>query len=79
MPDLTWGDTVRIKRGDSSSARPGALAEIVGLREIETPAQARQFSAPIGSKVYLIEFGDGEAMEVLEASIEPLEDEAASC
>jgi transcription elongation GreA/GreB family factor len=46
------------------------LAEIVGIREIEIEAEARQFDAPIGSKLYLIEFGDGTALEIPETWIE---------
>ena len=71
MQDLTWGGTVRVKSTASiPDRRLGALAEIVGIRKIETPAQASQFSAPISSKVYLIEFSDGDAVEVPEAWIE---------
>ncbi len=70
MTDPTWGDTVRIKPGAPPVVRPGSLAEVVGIREIETPAQAKQFAATIGSKVYLVEFGDGQALEVPEAWIE---------
>jgi hypothetical protein len=70
MSNVTWGDTVRIKNGAPPSVRPGALAEIVGMREIETLSQAQQFAATIGSKVHLVEFGDGQALEIPEAWIE---------
>jgi hypothetical protein len=70
MPELTWGDTVRVQGGALPSGCPAALGEIVGIREIENLAQADQFSAPIGSKVYLIEFSDGKALEVPESWVE---------
>jgi hypothetical protein len=70
MADFTWGDTVRVKAGANSARRPGAIAEIVGIRDIEAEDQAQEFDAPIGSKLYLIEFGDGTALEVPEAWIE---------
>ncbi len=50
--------------------RPGELAEVVGIREIESDTQAREFEAAIGSKVYLIEFGDGVSIEIPEGLIE---------
>ena len=71
MSSLTWGDTVRVKAGASPERRPGACAEVCGIREIETPEQARQFEAPLGSKLYLVEFGDGQALEIPEIWIEP--------
>ena len=70
MADFTWGDTVRVKAGAQPARRPGAIAEVVGIREIEVAEQARQFEAPIGSKLYLIEFGDGTSLEIPEAWIE---------
>ena len=70
MADFTWGDTVRVKAGAQPARRPGAIAEVVGVREIEVEAQARQFEAPIGSKLYLIEFGDGTSVEIPETWIE---------
>lgn len=70
MPDFTWGETVRVKTGAQPMRRPGAVAEVVGIRAVENEAQARQFEAPIGSDLYLIEFGDGTSMEIPEAWIE---------
>ena len=64
MTDPTWGDTVRIKAGADPQMRPGSLAAVCGLREVETPAQAQQFSLPIGTTLYLVEFGDGESLEI---------------
>ena len=72
MPETTWGDTVRVKVSAPATMRPGAIAEIVGIREVETEEQALQFQARIGSKIYLIEFGDGDATELGEAWIEPV-------
>ena len=70
MQELTWGDTVRVQTDGSSPSGLGDLGEIVGVREIENMAQADQFSAPIGTKVYLIEFSDGKALEIPEARVQ---------
>jgi hypothetical protein len=70
MADFTWGDTVRVKAEAPPATRPGAIAEVVGIRDIAAEDQARQFEAPIGTKLYLIEFGDGTSLEIAEAWIE---------
>jgi YD repeat-containing protein len=67
---VPWGDTVRVKAGAQPERRPGAIAEVVGIREIEAAEQARQFDAPIGSTLYLIEFGDGTSIEIPKAWVE---------
>jgi hypothetical protein len=70
MSRPTWGDTVRIKNHTSPAMRPGNLAAVCGMREVETPEQAKQFGCAIGTTVYLIEFGDGSSVEIPEAFVE---------
>ena len=72
MANFTWGDTVQVKASAQAAIRPGAIAEIVGIREIEGEAQAQQFGSPIGSRLYLIEFADGTSVEIPEAWIEAI-------
>jgi len=72
MTSFTWGDTIQVKPNAPTCMRPSAVAEIVGIREVETAEQAVQFDAPLGTKIYLIEFGDGNAKEVVETWIEPM-------
>lgn len=67
MPEITWGDSVRVKAGAPSAVRPGALAAVCGIREIANDGQASESDAPIGSKLYLVEFGDGTSLEIPEA------------
>ena len=64
MTSPTWGDTVRVKLYAKPELRPGVLAAVCGLRSIETDEQARQFDCPIGTTLYLVEFGDGVSFEV---------------
>jgi hypothetical protein len=70
MSEPTWGDTVLVSQQAPRRLRPGELAEIVGIRHINSPNQADQFAAPIGTRVYLVEFSDGIALEVPEKWIE---------
>lgn len=60
---------MRVAHGASASLRPGAFAEIVGIRSIDSSEQARDAGQPVGTKMYLLEFGDGETREVPEAWI----------
>jgi hypothetical protein len=70
MSEPTWGDTVRVKASAPLRMRPGAVAAVVGVREVETPEEALKFDAVVGTKLYLIEFGDGDAVELAQTWIE---------
>jgi len=70
MPNLKWGDGVRVKAGAPPTMRPGAFAEICAITEIENGAQAKHYDVRVGSTVYLIEFGDGTSLEIPDAWIE---------
>jgi hypothetical protein len=70
MSSPTWGDTVRIKNHASPGMRPGSLAAVCGMREVETDAQAKQFGCAVGTPLYLIEFGDGSSVEIPETFVE---------
>ena len=61
--ELTWGDSVRVKSGAPVWARPGEAAAVVAMTDIQLSSKPRPFPAPIGSRVYLIEFADGESVE----------------
>ncbi|MBN2195456.1 MAG: hypothetical protein JW751_21740 [Polyangiaceae bacterium] len=75
MSTPTWGDTVRIKKNASTEMRPGALAAVCGMREVETPEQSEQFGCAIGTTVYLVEFGDGASLEIPEEFVEVANDD----
>ena len=78
MNDPTWGDTVRIKAEAAAEMRPGSLAAVCGLREVETQEQAQQFSCAVGTTLYLIEFGDGESVEIPGLWLEVVREESVS-
>jgi hypothetical protein len=62
-PDLTWGDTARVKADEPTAHRPGASASVVGFREDpEEPA----------AMLLIIEFDDGSSVEVPERSVDSL-------
>ncbi len=70
---ISWGDTVRVRSGAPAAARPGSLAEVVGIREVEDAKQAHHFGTIIGAKLFLVEFGDGASVEIPEAGLERAE------
>jgi hypothetical protein len=69
---FTWGDAVRVKPEAPAEIRAGECGDIVAITEIDTHDKAENYGAPVGSTVYQVEFRDGEAMELLEAWLEPV-------
>lgn len=67
---LKWGDAVVVRSGARAEWRPGATAEVCGMRTVETPSVAAAFEVPLGSQLLLIEFGDGSDAEVPERWLE---------
>ena len=75
MRSFSWGDTVQVKAEAVSKGHScGPLkAWVCGIREVNNESQAHQFGAPVGSKIYLVEFEDGSSLELAEEWIEPFE------
>ncbi|HRD56231.1 MAG TPA: hypothetical protein PLC42_07545 [Parachlamydiaceae bacterium] len=64
LNSFSWGDPVTIKQNAPKYYKPGFKGSICGIRIIDSPEVAEQFNAMIGSELYLIEFIDGEALEI---------------
>lgn len=64
LPEFSWGDTVRVKPSAPADMRPGERGEVVAITPIDTQASADLYDVPVGSLVYLVEFGDGDAIEI---------------
>jgi hypothetical protein len=73
MPNFVWGDSVRVRLEASPESRPGAVAAVVGVLDIERLDQSRKYQAAMGTKVYTIEFGDGVSIQVPAAWVDPAE------
>lgn len=71
MTTYQWGDSVRVRVGAPTSARPGTLATVCSVLVIDTATVAAEFELSIGDVVYGIEFADGEFVEVPERVLEP--------
>jgi hypothetical protein len=61
---------VKVKLRARPELRPGAVAEVCGIRLIETATQEKQFGEPLGTPLYVIEFPDGTSVEVAEPLLE---------
>lgn len=64
--EFTWGDVVRVSWEAEWWMRPGELASVVGIAAVETDEQVARYRAEKGQKLYLIEFGDGSSIELLD-------------
>lgn len=62
--NFDWGNTVQIKQVAPECYKPGSKGCICGIRVIDTVETSKQFDQKIGSELYLIEFGDGETLEI---------------
>ena len=63
---FTWGQTVRLRTNPYVAERAGSLAEVCDIAPIQTAKHAQSvFGGSIGEVAYLIEFGDGVAIEVM--------------
>ena len=71
MPRFTSGDLVVVRDDAPAHAHPGAAAEVVSVTPIETPALAMRVGFPIGTVMYLVEYGDGSDQELPEEWLRP--------
>jgi hypothetical protein len=61
---LDYGSAVRVLAHAPERARPGEFASVCGIATTATPEHAAHVGVAVNTTVYLIEFGDGEAIEV---------------
>ncbi len=61
-----YGDTVQVKQSAPEQYKPGAIGAICGIRTITSLKISSMFKQNIGSKIYLIEFKNGDAIEIPE-------------
>lgn len=63
---FSWSEAVRVI--DSAPARYGPSREgsVCGMREIESESAASDLGEPVGTVLYLVEWRDGDSLEVPE-------------
>lgn len=61
-----YGDTVQVKPNAPVQYNPKAIGSICGIRQIKSEAVASYFQQAVNSNLYLIEFNDGNSIEIPE-------------
>ncbi len=62
--NFDWGDPVMIKQNAPQCYKPGSQGCICGIRIIDSKEIAQQFDQIIGSELFLVEFNNGETLEI---------------
>lgn len=62
--NFNWGDVVVIKLIAPERYKPGFQGSVCGIRSIDSVEVSKQFDQMLGSELYLVEFNDGETLEV---------------
>ncbi|MFC7379518.1 hypothetical protein [Brevundimonas sp. GCM10030266] len=71
MPRFTYDDVVRTVTSAPVELRPGARSNVIAV--FETRPKGSHFAAFPDGVIYSVEFEDGEAIDVHEAYLEPVE------
>lgn len=58
------GEIVIIKQTAPQYYKPGSIGSICGIRTIDSKEVASQFGQAIGSELYLVEFNNGDSLEI---------------
>jgi hypothetical protein len=72
---FAWGDIVRARRTANKRFRPGSTGDVCGICEISDPKIALRRGYDVGTVLVLVEFHDGDALEIPEESLEMVEGE----
>ena len=67
---FTWEDAVSVATTAPTRYRPGMVGAICGMRVIDNKQTQESFGEPLGTNLYLVEFGDGSSMEIPERLLE---------
>ena len=66
-----WGDNVSVRQSAPKMFRPGSVGVICGIRLVDTEDLMKIFGQKLNSEVYLVEFGDGESIEIPTRFLQP--------
>lgn len=62
--NFNYGDCVVVKKNAPNYYKPGFSGCICGIRMLDTQDVVLQFNNEINSEIYLVEFNDGETLEI---------------
>jgi len=61
---ILLGDTVTVKQNNPDPLRKGEIGSVYGMLIDASPEAIKQFNQKIGEEFYLVEFDDGETLEI---------------
>jgi len=72
---FTWGDAVTIKSSAPQQYRPGQFASVCGIDKVSSLKEAEELFCSNGERVYLVEYTDGNSIEVPESYLDKYQTE----
>lgn len=70
---LTWGENAKVAQSAPKHYHSGEIGSICGIQLIISSYIGEKFNKEIGTKIYLVEFGDGNALEIPESFLIKIE------
>ncbi|MBF0503112.1 MAG: hypothetical protein HQM09_23500 [Candidatus Riflebacteria bacterium] len=74
MVEIDYGDTVEIKVDAPSPFQPRLRVSTCGFRIVENQVEAQAVGFAIGTRLWLVEKGDGSSFEIPEEFIEKVDE-----
>ena len=62
--EITWGDTVRVAQDAPAEFHPGLGGSVCGMRDQPADLEGPEDESAADDRLYLVEFSDGEAIEI---------------
>lgn len=64
--EITWGDTVTVAQDAPDRFQPGLQGSVCGMRDRPVDWEGSESESEASARLYLVEFSDGEAIEIPE-------------
>lgn len=68
-----YGQIVKIKDDSPAEYNPGVIGSICGMKMIDSASLAQRFNAAIGEWLYIVEFSNGNSIELPERFLKKIE------
>lgn len=64
VQEITWGDAVSVIPSAPPKFRPSDSGSVCGIYALDSADKARKYGGNLGAVMYLVEFPDGDAIEI---------------
>jgi hypothetical protein len=72
--EITWGDTVLVAQDAPAEFHPGLGGSVCGMRDQPAYLEGLEEESTVSGGLYLVEFSDGEAIEIPEKYLRKMND-----